>query len=45
LKREGWVRWEDVDPAEEIVHLWLQQQGFFTMHGVEVGIRGRRSTS
>lgn len=35
------MRWEDVDPAEEIVHLWLQQQGFFTMHGVEVGYKGK----
>jgi hypothetical protein len=30
-----------VDPAEEIVHLWLQRQGFFTMHGVEVGYKGK----
>jgi hypothetical protein len=30
-----------LDPAEEIVHLWLQQQGFFTMHGIKVGYGGK----
>jgi hypothetical protein len=30
-----------VDPAEEIVHLWPQRQGLFTMHGVEVGYKGK----
>jgi hypothetical protein len=26
-----------VDPAEEIVNLWLKQQGFFVMNGVKIG--------
>lgn len=30
-----------MDPAEEIVALWLKQQGFFIMTGVRVGYRGK----
>jgi hypothetical protein len=30
-----------VDPAEEIVNLWLKQQGFFVMNGVKIGYRGK----
>jgi hypothetical protein len=30
-----------MDPAEEIVGLWLQQQDFFVMSGVKVGCRGK----
>jgi hypothetical protein len=30
-----------VDPAEEIVSLWLQNQGFFIMSDVKVGHRGK----
>ncbi|MEM3628537.1 MAG: hypothetical protein QXQ94_09490 [Candidatus Bathyarchaeia archaeon] len=30
-----------MDPAEEIVNLWLNQQGFFVMCGVKVGYRGK----
>jgi hypothetical protein len=30
-----------MDPAESIVELWLQNQGYFTRNGVEVGRRGK----
>jgi hypothetical protein len=30
-----------MDPAEEVVSLWLQKKGFFVMYGVEVGYRGK----
>lgn len=30
-----------MDPAEEIVSLWLKQQGFFVMSEVDVGYRGK----
>ncbi|MHA1834615.1 MAG: hypothetical protein ACTSV7_11590 [Candidatus Baldrarchaeia archaeon] len=30
-----------MDPAEEIVSLWLQQKGFFIRHNVKVGYRGK----
>jgi len=30
-----------MDPAEDIVNLWLKQQGFFVMQGVKVGYRGK----
>jgi len=30
-----------MDPAEEIVSLWLQQNGFFIRHNVKVGYRGK----
>jgi len=30
-----------MDPAEEIVSLWLQQKGFFIMHGVKAGYGGK----
>lgn len=30
-----------MDPAEEIVSLWLQQKGFFIRHNVPVGYRGK----
>lgn len=30
-----------MDPAEEIVSLWLQQRGFFIRHNVKVGYRGK----
>jgi hypothetical protein len=35
----GWF--VKLDPAEEIVALWLKQQGFFAMTGVRVGYRGK----
>lgn len=35
----GWFA--KLDPAEEIVALWLKQQGFFIMTGVRVGYRGK----
>lgn len=30
-----------MDPAEEIVGLWLQQQGFFIRYGTKVGYQGK----
>ena len=30
-----------MDPAEDIVSLWLMKQGFFIRSGVEVGFRGK----
>lgn len=30
-----------MDPAEEIVSLWLKQRGFFIMNEVKVGYRGK----
>lgn len=30
-----------MDPAEEIINLWLQRKGFFVMNGVKVGYRGK----
>jgi hypothetical protein len=35
----GWFA--KLDPAEEIVALWLKLQGFFIMSGVRVGYRGK----
>ena len=30
-----------MDPAEEVVSLWLQQKGFFVRYNVDVGYRGK----
>ena len=32
-----------MDPAEEIVNLWLQKQGFFVMNHVKIGYRGKEA--
>jgi hypothetical protein len=30
-----------MDPAEEVISLWLQKKGLFIMYGVDVGYRGK----
>jgi len=32
-----------MDPAEEIVNLWLQKKEFFVMNGVKIGYRGKEA--